>query len=179
MKRDHADPPKAGRGYVNAAIGLGVVALAVALWAIFFRGSDDDLVRRTIARLAKAAEVVPGENPVLRATRVRSELLEVLAPDVAVTIPELTDLSRGRDPLVGVTVAAAQLWERADIGVALARVSIEPTNPPSADVELTATLTASRPGGQAERDVRKCRFHLEKRDGTWRITELTVYPRNE
>lgn len=170
----------------NLAIGLGVVALAIAVWAVFFRGSDDDLVRRTVARMAKAVEVVPGENPVMRAARVRSELLEVLAPDVSTSIPELTDVSRGRDPLIGAAIAAGLLWQQAEIGVALARVTLEP-NPagvaaggaPGADVDMTATLSAARPGGHAERDVRKCRLHLEKRDGTWRITELTVYPRSE
>jgi hypothetical protein len=160
------------------AIGLGVIALAGALWALFFRDADEVLVRRTIDRLARAVEVVPGENPLVRATRVRAELLEVLAPDVSVSIPELTDLSRGRDPLIGVALSAAQLWERAEVGVALARITLEPTNPPGADVALTATLTASRPGGQPERDVRQCRFHLEKREGTWRITEITVHPRD-
>lgn len=160
----------------NILIAIGVIVVAVTVWAVFFRGSDDDLIRKTIARAARAVEVVPGENPVLRATRVRSELLEVLAPDVSVSIPEITDVSRGRDPLIGVAIAASQAWERAEIGVSLARVTIEKAG---ADVDLTATLNANRAGGPAERDVRKCRFHLEKREGTWRITELTVYPRND
>ena len=163
----------------NLIIALGALTLAITVWLVFFRSSDEDLVRRAVARAAKAVEVVPGENPVLRATRVRSELLEVLAPEVAATIPELTDVGKGRDPLIGVAIAAAQLWEQAEVGTSSTRIALsEVGGVPVADVDLTATLNARR-AGQPERDLRKVRFHLEKREGAWRITEVTAYPRSD
>ncbi|MBI2390777.1 MAG: nuclear transport factor 2 family protein [Deltaproteobacteria bacterium] len=158
------------RNLVIAAISI---VLAVGIWALFFRGSDDDRVRKTVRRAADAVAVVPGENPVMRATRVRSELLEVLAPEVSASIPELGELGRGRDPLIGAGVAAAQAWQQADIGVTFSRVQIDDGK--SAFVDLTATLTATRHGAASERDQRRCSLRLEKRDGTWRITEITVH----
>lgn len=161
----------------NLAIAFVSIVLAIGIWALFFRGSDDDLVRKTVRRATDAVAVKPGDNPVLRATRVRSELLEVLAPEVSASIPELGDLGHGRDPLIGAAVAAAQAWQQADIGVTFARVQIDDGK--SAFVDLSATLTATRPGGSSERDQRRCSLRLEKRDGAWRITEITVHPRQE
>ncbi len=152
-----------------------MVAAAIAIWALFFRGgSEEDAVREAVKRTAGAVKVISGENPVMRATRVRGELLETLAPDVSVSIPELTDLSRGRDPLIGVAIAAAQAWERAEIGISFGKVRLDPG---VAFVDATATLDATAHGSSAQRDQRRCSFRLEKRDGRWRIFEITVYPK--
>ena len=157
-----------------ALILIGAMAVSVATWALFFRGSDEDAVRATLKRTADAVRVIDGENPVMRGARVRSELLDVLVDDVAVNIPELTDVTKGRDPLIGVTIAAAQLWSRADVSVTFSRVQIDGD---SAFAEVTATLSATRHEGTSEKDVRKCTFRLLKRDGRFRISEVTVYPR--
>src|SRR5687768_356806 len=75
-----------------AAIAVGSLAIALAIWALFFRGgSEEDAIRGVVKKTAEAVKVIEGENPVMRATRVRSELLETLAKDVSVSIPELTD----------------------------------------------------------------------------------------
>jgi hypothetical protein len=157
-----------------ALIVIGSVALAFAAYALFFRGSDEDAVRATIKKTADAVKVIEGENPVMRATRVRSDLLETLLPDVAATIPELTEVNKGRDPLIGVAIAAAQLWSSAEASVAFAKVQVDGD---SAFADVTVTLKATTHGGGTERDVRKCSFRLLKRDGTFRISEVTVYPR--
>lgn len=159
------------------AIAAGAIAIGIAVWALFLRGgSDDDAVREAVRRTAAAVKVVPGENPVMRATRVRSELIETIAPDVSINIPELTEVTRGRDPLIGVAIAAAQAWERADITISFGKVQLDPG---TAFVSATATLNATPHGGStaADRDTRRCSFRLEKRDGTWRIYELTVFAR--
>lgn len=158
----------------RVVIVIASVGLALLAWALFFRGSDEDAVRATLKRAADAVKVVNGENPVMRATRVRSELVELLAPDVAVNIPELTDVTKGRDPLIGVAIGAAQLWTSAEISVAFSRVQVDGD---SAFADVTATLSAVGHGGGSERDVRKCSFRLLKRDGRFRISEVTVYPR--
>jgi hypothetical protein len=159
-----------------AAIVLGSVALAVAVYALWFRDSDEERVRKTVRRAADAVAVIEGESPIMRATRVRSELIAVLAPDVSVDIPDLTELNNltsGRDPLIGVAIGATQLWQRAEIGVTFSRVQSDGA---SAFADATVTVSASR-AGSAEREVRRCSFRLVKRDGVFRITEVTVYPR--
>ena len=157
----------------RALIVIGSLALALSLFALFFRGSDEDAVRETVKRAANAVKVVEGENPVLRATRVRSELVDVLVPDVAVSIPELTDVTKGRDPLIGAAIGAGQLWSSAEISVSFGRVQVDGD---AASAQVEATLSAQR-GGGTERDVRKCSFRLLRRDGKFRISEVTVYPR--
>jgi ketosteroid isomerase-like protein len=157
-----------------ALIAIGSLALTLATWALFFRGSEEDAIRATLKRTADAVKVIDGENPVMRAARVRGELIEVLLADVAVNIPELTDVTKGRDPLIGTAIGAAQLWSTADVSIAFGRVQIDGD---SAFAEVTATLSATRHGGETERDVRKCSFRLLKRDGRFRISEVTVYPR--
>lgn len=157
------------------AIAAGVVAIGVAVWLLFFRGgSDEDAVRAVIKRTVAAARVIPGENPVLRATRIRGDYVETIAQDVSINIPELTELTRGRDSLVAAAVSGAQAWERAEITISFGKVQLDPG---TAFVEATATLDATRPGGTPDRDTRRCSFRLEKRDGKWRIYELTVYPK--
>lgn len=157
-----------------ALIVIGSVALALATWALFFRGSDEDAVREQLKKAADAVRVLEGENPVMRAARVRSELLEVLLADVAVNIPELTDVTKGRDPLIATAIGASQLWSTADVSLTFARVKVDGD---SAFADVTATLSAARHGGGTERDVRKCSFRLLKREGRFRISEVTVYPR--
>ncbi len=158
----------------RAWIVVGALALAITAWALLFRRSDEDAVRATLKRAAAAVKVIEGENPVMRATRARGELLEVLAPDVAVNIPELTEVTKGRDPLIGVAIGASQLWSTAEISLSFGRITVDGD---SAFAELTATLSAARHGGATERDIRKCTFRLLKRDGSFRISEVTAYPR--
>ena len=164
------------RWAVIAALLAGVIS--IALWALFFRGgSDDDAVRKAVQRTAAAVKVIPGENAVMRATRVRSELIATIAPDVSINIPELTELTRGRDALIGAAIAGAAAWERADITVSFGNVQLDPG---TAFVSATATLNATPHGGSSsvsDRDTRRCSFLLEKRDGNWRIYELTVFPK--
>jgi hypothetical protein len=46
-----------------ALILIGSVAISIATWALFFRGSDEDAVRATLKRAAEAVKVKEGENP--------------------------------------------------------------------------------------------------------------------
>lgn len=160
------------------AIAAGVVSVGVAVWLLFFRGgSDEDAIRAVIKRTFAAARVIPGENPVMRGARVRGEFVETIAQDVSINIPELSSdggVTRGRDALVGAAVAGAQAWERAEISVSIGKVQLDPSG---AFVDATAHLDATRPGGTPDRDTRRCSFRLEKRDGKWRIYELTVDPK--
>lgn len=162
---------------MNRRIMIAALAIAVAvgIYAFFFYGSEADAVRRAVQRTAAAVKVIPDENPVMRATRVRGELNDTVAKDVSVTIPELGDLARGRDALTGTVIAAAQAWSTADIAMTLAKVQLDPDN--TAFVDATAVLSASRHGGSTDRDTRRCTFRLRKLEGKWRIEEITVYPK--
>lgn len=159
------------------AIVVGSFAVGALLWFLFFRSSDEEAVRAAIAKLAAAVKVIPGENPVLRGARIKGEFDDVLAKDVAVSIPELTEVTRGREPLVGVAVQAASVYEKAEVGVSMSHVQLDDAKT-SATVDATATLSAVR-AGTSERDVRKVAFALKKTNDGWRITEITVWPRSD
>lgn len=165
---------------MRGAVAIAAVfVLGAAIYWLFFRGgSEDAAVREAIERTVAAARVIPGENPVMRATRIRDEYVETISQDVSINIPELSvteGATRGRDALIGAAVAGVQAWERAEITVSFGRIQIDPLG---AFVEATANLNATRHGGTPDRDARKCSFRLEKRDGKWRIQELTVYPKD-
>jgi hypothetical protein len=162
-------------------IGIAIViaAAAVALWAIFFRGSDEDRIRAVIVKAATAVRVVEGENPVLRAARVKGDLGETLDRDVAFTVPELNasgeGVGKGRDAAVAAALSAGGLWSSAEVSIAFSRVTVDPGGN-TASAQTTVTLSAIR-GGQRERDVRQVSFELRKLDGEFRIVAVTVQPR--
>lgn len=158
----------------RALIIVGTIVLALASYVMFFRQSDEDAVRALLKKTADAVKVIEGENPVMRAARVRSELLDVLRADVAATIPDLGEATKGADPLIGVAISAGQLWSSAEVSLSFGPIKIDSD---TAAVEVTATLSAKRHGGENERDTRKVSFRLIKRDGAFRISEITVYPR--
>ncbi|MGZ3416456.1 MAG: hypothetical protein ACXVEF_04115 [Polyangiales bacterium] len=158
------------------SLGIAIVGIAVTIiiWALFFRGSEEDRIRAAIVKAAAAVKVIPGENPVMRAARVKGDLVDVMEKDVAFSVPELNDVGKGRDPLVGAAISISSVFEEADVNVVFSQVTIEPGGH-SAAATTTVTLSAMR-GGQRERDVRKVSFVLRK-DAEWRISEVTVYPK--
>jgi hypothetical protein len=161
-------------------VGIAIVAIgvAIAIWALFFRGSEEDRIRAAIVKAAAAVKVVPGENPVMRAARVKGDMADVIAKDVAFSVPELPSsdqgVGKGRDPLVGAAISIASVFEEADVTVVFSQVTIDPGGS-SASATTTVTLSGLR-GGQRERDIRKVSFVLRK-EGEWRISEITVYPK--
>jgi hypothetical protein len=158
----------------TVGIAIVVTAAIIAVWALFFRGSEEDKIRAAIVKAATAVKVISGENPVMRAARVKGELVEVLEKDVAYTVPDLPaeGVGKGRDPLIGAAISMASIYEEAEVTVLFSKVTIEPGGN-GASAITTVTLSAQR-GGQRERDVRKVSFALRK-DGDWKISEVTVY----
>lgn len=158
-------------------IAIVVTAAIIAVWALFFRGSEDDKVRAAIVKAATAVRVLSGENPVMRAARVKGDLVDVVEKDVAYTVPDLPGegVGKGRDPLIGAAISISSVYEEAEVTVVFSKVTIEPGGN-GASATTTVTLSAQR-GGQRERDVRKVSFGLRK-DGDWKISEVTVYPKD-
>ena len=158
-------------------IAIGCALAALAIWFLVFRGGDEQRVRELLGRLASAAEVSPGENPVLRATRVRSVVVESVAPDVSFEIAGLSEPGRGRDALVALAAQAPQLFQKAEVSLSGLRITVDDrTKPKSAHAEGDATVVGVRHGGAEERDRRHVSFRLVERDGAFRVTEVTVYP---
>jgi hypothetical protein len=160
----------------TVGIAIVVTAALIAVWALFFRGSEEDRVRAAIMKAASVVKVVSGENPIVRAARVKGDLVEVVEKDVSYTVPDLPGegVGKGRDPLIAAAVSIASVYEEAEVTVAFGDVTIEPSGKGAA-ATTTVTLSAQR-GGRRERDVRKVSFALRK-DGEWKIAELTVYPK--
>jgi hypothetical protein len=177
-----------GRSRVEArlrtklAIAAGVVAAAVAIYLLFFRGSPEERIRGQLARLAHTVEVDPGapENPIARLGRIRGELKELFVEQPSIDIPELTTLgsSSTRNDLADLAAQAPQAWSSVKIDFASTRVTLDASKK-SADVTTIATLTGARAGGEPTRDVRRVVLRFELVDGEWRIGSLKVAPREE
>lgn len=164
---------------IKRGVLLGVLcaAAAIAIYALFFRGSDDERIRAQLTRLANAVRVDGTPvNPIVRNANLKSEFAEIFTKDVAIDVPELTSLRSGRGPLADVATQAASFYATAQIDFASVRVDLAP-DARSADVVAIATLTGARQGGETERDVRRVSLRFDKVDGEWRIASLTVSPR--
>ncbi len=156
--------------------GTLAVAIAAAIYFGFFARSDEEQIRKAVARLAHAVEVRPDDsNVIVRTARVRSELNEVLDENVHVSVPELTNLRQGRREVAEAASQASLAYRSAEIDVADLQIKFDPTHE-SAKAGGRATLRATTRAGEDRRDMRAVDFLLRKDGGAWRITSVTVWP---
>ena len=155
-------------------VGAGV---ALVLYALLSRESDEEKIRRRLDELELAVQVdAEAENPVFRATRLNDRFGELFDEKVRVSIPELTSSRSGRKDLVALATRSGA-WFRT-LEVDFKSISVQTGNV-GANVSTTATLTTSRAGGNMQRDERKVDFTFTKADGDWRIDSIQVFPKDE
>lgn len=156
-----------------------VIGVAIAVYALFFSESDEDKIRTLLERLENAVAVTPDDtNLVLRAARVKNELTKVFTKEVSFDIPELSNVSAGRDELVGLAAKAPQVWRAGTIHLDGLAISIDDAGMGGLAVG-DARLNATRHDGQVQRDTRKVSISLEKIEGQWRIVSMTVSAKDD
>lgn len=156
------------------AVVAGCVAIAaVALWLTVFRPSEEDRVRKVLARFTKAVAVKPDDNVLARAGRLRSELKETVSDDVFVIVPDLGIRVTTRAALVENATKAGLVYQSADCDLTGMTIVID-EGATTAKVDALAVVTGSR-GGERRVDKRSVHFLLSK-DGDWRITTIDVAP---
>jgi hypothetical protein len=156
----------------RAAIVLVLVVAAVGAFVGMHRGSDQDAIRAQLTRLAAALHASEGSNPVFRVPRVRSEFDAILDETVHVTAAEAPGLPTDRRGLADSAVQLSAFYSSVDVGLRNVEIKLDDSST-MAQVAATADLSAG--GEQSRRDTRAVNFLFYKRDGTWRITSVTVW----
>lgn len=155
---------------------LGVVlGVAIAVYALFFSSSEEDLIRGKLDQLEEAIKVTPAEtNLVVRAARVNGAFKEIFDPQVSYDVPELTNATEGgRSALAKLAASAPQLWREASVDLDPLAIEVDEAGM-SAVASGDATLTATRQSGELDRDTRTVSIRFDKIDGEWLVVSLSV-----
>lgn len=167
--------PAVPRSWV--AIGVVVLGVGVALYALLSRKSDEELIRDQLAQLAHVVRVDPDENVIFRAKRMKEEFEKIFTPMVRVDIRELTSSKSGRDQLVGVATRAGTYYRTVDLDIDARSVDVIGGGT-SATVRGDVTFTGDR-GDGPRRDERRVLFGFAKVDDVWLIDSVVVTPKDE
>jgi hypothetical protein len=160
-------------------VALGLVAIAAALYFVFFRSSDEERIKDQLARLAKTVSVSEEQkNPITRAAHLRSELAEIFEKDVRASIPELGSARVGRDALVELALTSSAMVRTVRVEITNVEIKIDDASK-SAHVKATARLRGTMSDGQDKRDERALDLQLTRREGDWRIASLTVWSKDD
>ncbi len=164
-------------------LGLVVAALlAVGLVvAALFRSSDEGRIRAKLVTLTTAVRVTSDDvnaNPIARFARVNDAFGAIFEPDVRVSIPELTGLGAGRRALAEAASQSPRYFTSFEVELDPVTIKMDEART-SALVAATAHLRATEPGAAKRRDERAVDFRFAKSDGEWRITSVTVWPKDE
>ncbi|MCE7935390.1 MAG: hypothetical protein DYG96_12500 [Chlorobi bacterium CHB2] len=158
------------------AVVAALLGVAVVLYALLARKSDEELIRDQLDLLATTVRVSgPDENPIFRGKRMKDRFETLFTPNVRVDIAELTPIASGRAELVGVATRAGSVFRTADVEISADSVELI-AGGTSAKVSGSATLVGDR-GSGPERDERKVSFGLSKTQDGWRIDSVAVQPR--
>lgn len=160
--------PRNRRWAVAAACG---VVAAVALYFTFFGKSDEDQIRKALTTLTKSVAVRENENPIARLARIKSDLKDVAADDVAVDVRELDIRVTGRPKLAENATQVAAVYTSASCDLGSLTIKIDPTGN-SAKADAVAEVSGVT-RGERRSDRRDVHFLLRK-DGGWKITSIDV-----
>jgi hypothetical protein len=159
-------------------IGAAVLGVAVLLYALLSKKSDEELIREQLERLASVVRVSgPDENPIFRGKRMQNEFETLFVPNVRVDITELTSVQSGRADLVGVATRAGTIFRTAEVEIHPDSVEVI-AGGTSAKVSGSASITGDR-GSGPEKDERKVTFGLSKTKDGWLIDSVVVTPKRE
>jgi hypothetical protein len=158
------------------AIVLGLGAFG---YATFFGATDEELLRARLDALAGAIEVKPSEqNIVLRAARIKEAFSTIFVKDVAIAIPELTELRSGRKELVQVAAQAMTFYRTAWVDVGGLGLDVDKAGL-SAVASGKVKLHATSHGGEAQLDERTVSLRFDKIEGKWLIVSVAVSTKGE
>jgi phosphoribosylformylglycinamidine synthase len=158
----------------HIGIALGI---CIAVYALFFSDSEEDLIRERLELLEESIHVSPQDsNVVFRIARIKKQFAEIFVKQVSFEIPELTNLTQNRQELVNLAANAPRLYSTASVDLGGLAIEIDSAKT-SAVAYGEATLTAMRHSGNLERDVRTVSLRFDKVEGEWRVVKVSVSAR--
>ena len=157
----------------------GVVAgLALILYAVFGRRSDDELIRAQLQRLADVVTFSEPGNPVARGLSLKGAFRDLFDDRVRGDIPELGSPRSGREALVQLAVQSTHFARSLSVAFSDIDVEVDATRV-NAKVTATAQLHAVTREGQERWDERAVRFQFVKAERGWKIARFVVIPPDE
>jgi len=154
----------------HAGIVIGVL---IAVYALFFSSSDEDLIREQLERLEDAVAVSEGANIVIRTAHVKKEFSEIFTKEVSFEIPDLPSKEDDRRGLVALAASAPRMFRTATVDLDDLQIDVDDQGI-TAIAQGPATLTGTRQTGELERDQRLVSLRFDKIDGTWLCVSLSV-----
>jgi hypothetical protein len=155
------------------ALALAIALAAAGLFLWLRHASDEDAIRGQLTRIAAALHTTEGSNPVFRLPRVRDEFDAVLDETVHVHVDEMpVTLPTDRRGLAQTAVQVTGYYPSVKLGFRDIDIKLDDAKT-MAQVTTTADLTTG--GEHGTRDTRAVSLLFYKRDGTWRITSVTVW----
>ncbi len=155
--------------HIGIATGIGILG-----YALLSGSSTEDEIHQRLEELEQAV-AVEGEpsHLVLRGARLKEEFSELFAKDVQVRIPELGEVTAGRQQLVELATHAPTRYRKVALDLDDLEIRVD-EDATSALAVGEAVLTATRPDGSAERDARTVSLRFDQIDGDWTIVTVTV-----
>jgi hypothetical protein len=158
----------------GAIVAVVLAALAVGVWAAFFRDSDEAKIRAALDRLASTVSVREGDaNLVFRVHRIDRDFRELVDDEVRVSFPELPYVPSGRAELASMAADLPTVWQRAQFSFDSVTVKLDDARA-SASVGATATLVTPD-----RRESRSVDLLMRKEEGRWKIASVTVWQKDD
>lgn len=152
---------------LTIAAGAGVLG-----YALLAAPTDEERIEERLHALTAAVSSrEPVANVLFRASYLREQFEDYLAPSVQVSVPELGRLPSDHRSLALATAQVQSGMGRFEVALSSVQVRVERDRSPlQATVRARADLSAEGRGLRSE--SRAVRFGLAKEGGTWRVTRI-------
>jgi hypothetical protein len=151
-------------------IGL-ILAVAVAVFLIFFVDWEARAVKKQLRSIAKEMTWGPAENELTIAVRIR-HVQEKVAETCQVEIPSYKiSLLVAKKDVPAYMMMARNYYK--NLSVKFEDLKVESIQLPQARAITTAYVKAATADGQRNDEAMELEFNLQKIDKTWQITAVT------
>jgi hypothetical protein len=151
---------------------LGLIALIVIIAVVYLFPSETQRVKRQFRSIANSVAKAPDENNLIMVSKL-SKIKMALAETCRFTDPA-HDFSGAyaRDEILQRAAGARAHFSKLDLKFADLQVTFP--QPGTAAVTTTATVTGTTTDGDAFNEVHELECTLQKIEGNWLLTEVTV-----
>ncbi len=158
--------------------GLIAIAASIAVYVFAFGPNDEQRIRYEVTRLGTALSFTePAQNPLTALGHLTGEVTDLFDEEISIHVPELPRAPTRRADL-------ARTWLEASHGWKSASISFEDVGVKLDDAKRTATVTANAKldgttiDGTRHQERRAVNLQFLKRDTSWRITSIHVWPKD-
>jgi hypothetical protein len=160
-----------------AIVGV-VIGLALILYALFGRQSDEERIRARLQRLADVVSFSEPGNVVARGLTLKGAFRDAFTDSIRGEIPELGSARTSRESLVELGLQSTRFARSLSLDFSEIAIEVDATRT-SGDVTATAEVRAVTREGEERWDDRSVRFLFAKTSDGWQIARFRVIPPDE